>query len=593
MPSKALSDDGGHDDDAASSPSSSSSSPPPAARRDCCAGCAGDPEPARPTKRAELAARWPVLVLLCLTLFGSYYVYDVPTAVEQELADWFEPAALGGNATSVAVDDDGSNTDTSSFSFRYNMLYSVYSWPNVVLPFLGGVLSDRLGVRLMSVVFMALIALGQGVTAFGCSMPPSDASWAVMWVGRTLFGFGGESLSVAASAMIAQWFSGRELAFALGANLAVARIGSVVNDAVSVQVAQALPVYWAFWVGFGVCLLSLATAVVTYYLDESSEDRLRKNLGLRPAKNSSLPALLVGYPLWAGACGCRRAEAAEGGEGAEEQLVRAGGEDSGGSGEGSAAVVYLDEVPKEEIFLSAALSFPLIFWVLCLSCVTVYIAVLPFNSIASGFIAQKWLTDRPLSQLPSGDKDSVYVTANSIMLTTYLVAGFVAPVMGGVIDRVGYRALLNLVASAAIIGVHALLGFTRLYPVGPILLLGLGYSIYAAALWPSIALVIEPRYHATAYGVATAFQNLGLAVAPMVIGLYMPSANCPTYDACVASYARVELLLIGTGCVGLVCGVVLNLVDCTRKDGVQVLNWTSKRVEEKRAENAAKEVALV
>ena len=465
-----------------------------APRRGCCAG---EPEPALPTKRAELWARWPVLVLLCLTLFGSYYVYDVPTAVEQELADWFEPAALGGNASSIAVDDDGSNTDTTSFSFRYNMLYSVYSWPNVVLPFLGGVLSDRLGVRLMSVVFMALIALGQGVTAFGCSMPPSDASWAVMWVGRTLFGFGGESLSVAASAMIAQWFSGRELAFALGANLAVARIGSVVNDAISVQVAQVLPVYWAFWVGFGVCLLSLATAVVTYYLDESSEDRLRKNLGLRPARNSSLLALLVGYPVWAGACGCRRAGEGEeeGGEGAAEQLVRAGaGEGEGGGG---AAAVYLDEVPKEEIHLSAALSFPLIFWVLCLSCVTVYIAVLPFNSIASGFIAQKWLTDRPLSQLPAGDKDRVYVTANSIMLTTYLVAGFVAPVMGGVIDRVGYRALLNLVASAAIIGVHALLGFTHLYPVGPILLLGLGYSIYAAALWPSIALVIEPKYHAT------------------------------------------------------------------------------------------------
>jgi hypothetical protein len=383
--------------------------------------------------------------------------------------------------------------------------------------------------------------------------------------------------------MIAQWFSGKELAFALGANLAIARIGSVVNDAISVQVAQALPVYWAFWVGFGVCLLSLLTAVVTYYLDERSEDRLRRNLGLRPAVNSSLPALLVGYPLWAGACGCarsggdRKGEAE--GEGANEQLV-AGGE----------AVAYVDEVPKEEIHLSAALSFPLIFWVLCLSCVTVYIAVLPFNSIASGFIAQKWLTDKPLSQLPAGDKDRVYVTANSIMLTTYLVAGFVAPVMGGVIDRVGYRALLNLVASAAIIGVHALLGFTTLYPVGPILLLGLGYSIYAAALWPSIALVIEPRYHATAYGVATAVQNLGLAVAPMVIGLFMPSANCPTYDACVASYAHVELLLIGTGCVGLLCGVVLNVVDCTRKDGVQVLNWTSKRVDEQRAKNeAAKE----
>ena len=548
-------------------------------------GCCGAPEPAKPTSRAQLSSRWPVLALLCLTLFGSYYVYDNPTAVEQELADWFEPSA-SANGTDVAVDDDGSNTDTTSFSFRYNMLYSVYSWPNIFLPFLGGVLSDRLGVRLMSVVFMALIALGQGVTAFGCSMPPSDASWYVMWAGRTLFGFGGESLSVAASAMIAQWFSGKELAFALGVNLALARVGSVVNDAVSVQVATRLPVYWAFWVGFGVCIASLLSAIVTYYLDERSEARLRANLGLRPARNSSLLALVFCVPLWRGLCG-GGGGAGEGGdhgadgEAASEPLA------PGGGGAEEEPLVYLDEPPKEEIHLSAALSFPLIFWVLCLSCVTVYIAVLPFNSIASGFIAQKWLTDKPLSQLASGDKDSVYVTANSIMLTTYLTAGFLAPVMGAVIDRVGYRALLNLVASAAIIGVHALLGFTRLYPVGPILLLGVGYSIYAAALWPSIALVIEPKYHATAYGVATAIQNLGLAVAPMVIGLYMPSASCATYDACVTAYSHVELLLIGTGLVGLVCGIVLNLVDCTRKDGVQVLNWTSARVDAERARQRA------
>jgi hypothetical protein len=84
--------------------------------------------------------------------------------------------------------------------------------------------------------------------------------------------------------------------------------------------------------------------------------------------------------------------------------------------------------------------------------------------------------------------------------------------------------------------------------------------------------------------VATAIQNLGLAAAPMVIGLYMPSPNCPTYDACVNSYNNVELILIGTGLVGFLSGVWLNIVDCTRKDGIQVLNWTSKKVEEKRKE---------
>ena len=539
------------------------------------ANLCGPPEPELPTKRAELQLRWAMLLLICLTCFGSYYVYDNPTATEQELADYFVPSA-GGNSSDVSVDDDGSNTDASSFSFRYNMLYSVYSWPNIVLPFLGGWLSDKLGVRLMAVVFMALITLGQGITAFGCSLPPGDTAWYVMWIGRTIFGFGGESLSVAASAMVAQWFAGKELAFALGVNLALARVGSVVNDAASVQVATAFPVYWAFWLGFVVCCVSLLSAIVTYYMDERAEARLRKNLGLRPAKNSGLLALVFCMPIWRRACcGGKQASAgAEDGEGEDREK------------DGSEAA-FLDEPPKEEILLSSIFSFPLIFWVLCLSCVTVYIAVLPFNSIASGFIAQKWLTDKPLSQVPAAQAGPIFIEANSIMLTTYLVAGFLAPVMGAVIDRVGFRAALNLAASAAIIGVHALLGFSTLFPVVPMLLLGVGYSIYAAALWPSIALVIEPRYHATAYGVATAVQNFGLAVAPMVIGTLMPNKNCATKEDCVRSYQNVELLLIGIGGVGMLSGVILNLVDCTRKDGIAVLNWTQMKVDKRRAEIAS------
>lgn len=63
-----------------------------------------------------------------------------------------------------------------------------------------------------------------------------QTAWNVMFLGRAIFGMGGESLSVAQSAIIAKWFSGKELALALGLNLALARVGSVVNDAISIQV---------------------------------------------------------------------------------------------------------------------------------------------------------------------------------------------------------------------------------------------------------------------------------------------------------------------------------------------------------------------
>ena len=79
-------------------------------------------------------------------------------------------------------------------------------------------------------------------------------------------------------------------------------------------------------------------------------------------------------------------------------------------------------------------------------------------------------------------------------------------------------------------------------PEGPLVLLGLCYSIYASALWPSVALVTEKRHHGTAYGIVTAVQNLGLAAIPLGVGKLQPTTSCPTYDDCVASWTRVETL---------------------------------------------------
>ena len=126
-------------------------------------------------------------------------------------------------------------------------------------------------------------------------------------------------------------------------------------------------------------------------------------------------------------------------------------------------------------------------------------------------------------------------------------------------------------------------------PEGPLVLLGLCYSIYASALWPSVALVTEKQHHGTAYGVVTAIQNLGLAAIPLGVGKLQPDACCPTYDACVASWGRVELLLVCFGALGFLASLGLNIVDCRQR--IQVLNWSSARTEA--ARRADKEAQLV
>ena len=313
----------------------------------------------------------------------------------------------------MSTDDDSSGgSDPSSFSFRYNLLYSVYSWPNVILPFFGGYLCDKLGTRLMLVVFCLFITLGQAVFALGATMQGTSA-WYVMWMGRVIFGFGGESLCVAQSALIALWFAGKELAFALGLNLALGRIGSVINDVVSVQIATHFAVYWAFWVALIVCSLSLAAGVWAYYVDKHASARLLKNSGRRPIKETPLLLALLCVPLWRNACS--RSSTVD--EGLDKMLSNVERDEAEGVPESDEQ--YVADAPTEVIEMSAVLRFKATFWLLALSCVCTYACVLCFNNYASGFIMQKWLANgRALKDVSDDEKKGMSVTANSIMLTT-------------------------------------------------------------------------------------------------------------------------------------------------------------------------------
>lgn len=66
---------------------------------------------------------------------------------------------------------------------------------------------DKFGAPICLIIFSTLILAGQIVFAFGASIE----SWGVMLLGRVIFGLGGENLTVAQSAVLAQWFVGKEV----------------------------------------------------------------------------------------------------------------------------------------------------------------------------------------------------------------------------------------------------------------------------------------------------------------------------------------------------------------------------------------------
>ena len=142
------------------------------------------------------AFRWAVLVVISLAMFGNYYVYDAISPLADLLRD-----QLGYSDS------------------RIGTLNAIYSFPNIIMVLIGGIIIDRIGVKKGTLLFGALCFIGAVVTA-------ATDRFVVMAAGRLIFGIGAESLIVSVTVGIARWFKGRELSFAFGVNLTIARLGS-------------------------------------------------------------------------------------------------------------------------------------------------------------------------------------------------------------------------------------------------------------------------------------------------------------------------------------------------------------------------------
>ena len=117
--------------------------------------------------------------------------------------------------------------------------------------------------RLGLILFTVVLTIGQGIFVIG----GYKDSYLIMMLGRFVFGLGGESMTVAQSAIVASWFQGKELSFAFGINLSVARIGSSINGPVETALATNESVGFALLIGFYICCFSLFMAFMLVWID--------------------------------------------------------------------------------------------------------------------------------------------------------------------------------------------------------------------------------------------------------------------------------------------------------------------------------------
>ncbi len=221
---------------------------------------------------------WLVLALISLANFGNFYVYDSIGPV----ADLLQ-RQLGYSDSQIG------------------MLNAIYNLPNIVLILVGGMLVDRFGVARMLIVTGSICLAGTALTAF-------SPEFGLMAAGRLLFGIGAETFNIATLAAVVRYFSGKNLAFAMGASIAIGRAGAYAADMSPTWFAEAYAGGWQPPLVIATLLAALSVVAVLAYgwLDrprsaaDSGLKRDAKPISLRGVQGfgSAYWYLLVLCVLW-------------------------------------------------------------------------------------------------------------------------------------------------------------------------------------------------------------------------------------------------------------------------------------------------------
>jgi len=207
-------------------------------------------EKIRKTLADSKAARWTALAVVAFTMLCGYYMTDVMAPLKPML----ESQLLWD-------------------SQEYGFFTSAYGWFNVFLLMLiiGGIILDKKGMRFTGKMATMLMVGGAAIKYWAISTNSLDAQMifgmkaqvVMAGVGYAIFGVGVETAGITVSKIIVKWFKGKEMALAMGLEMATARIGTTLALATSAPIARGLghvsmPVL--------VCLIMLCIGLIAFFI---------------------------------------------------------------------------------------------------------------------------------------------------------------------------------------------------------------------------------------------------------------------------------------------------------------------------------------
>ena len=530
------------------------------------------------TLRDSAGMRWTALLLLALAMFCCYIFMDILSPIKdlmQETRGW-DSTAFGTM--------QGSEVFLNVFAF-----FLIFA----------GIILDKMGVRFTAVLSAVVMLVGAvikwyavseafvgtglenwfnnnlnyiplfddlGVSPFYEGMPASAKCAAS---GFMIFGCGCEMAGITVSRGIVKWFKGREMALAMGSEMALARLGVATCMIFSPYFARLGGVVSVSRsVAFGVVLMCIALIMTIVYffmdkkLDLQTGEAEEKD---DPFKISDLGKILTDGGFWLVALLC--------------VLYYS-------------AIFPFQKYAVNMLQCNLDLTAPAsdTFWAGSSITIIQYIIMLlvAATGFASNFQKGKGakyglLTISILSLITYCYMGYMRQSAESIFAVFPLLAVLITPILGSYVDHKGKAASMLVLGSLLLIACH--LTFAFILPAfrennlggiitayATILILGASFSLVPASLWPSVPKLVDAKVIGSAYALIFWIQNIGLWLFPLLIGKVLDKTNPGIDDPTKLDYTAPLVMLASLGVAALVLGLVLKMVDKKKGLGLEEPN---------------------
>ena len=458
------------------------------------------------TLRDNAGMRWLALAFVALTMFFAYMFVDILSPVKTMVESEF-------NWNSTVFGTYGG----SEFFINVFFFFLIFA----------GIILDKMGVRFTFLLSGSLMVIGALIKLYALSSvfndggfgysflssfsPAMPASAKLACVGFAIFGCGTEMGGVTVSRSIVKWFEGKEMALAMGLEMAVARLGVFAVFWVSPMIAERYGTVRAS-VFFGTCLLVVALLlyVVYFFMDKKLDQQLEAS---------------------------------------------------------HAAVQQEEEEPFKFRDLGHVFGNSM-FWIVAILCVLYYSAIFPFQKFATEMLVSNVGFDADIAA-----KIFSLFPVGAMIITPILGSYLDARGRGATMLMVG--AILMIVCHGTFTFFpfgNVSHGLATIIAVAAIVILGISFSLVPAALWPSVPKIIPGKVLGSAYSAIFWIQNIGLMSVPILIGKILDVNNQNVAPGEPKDYFQAMLLFTAFGIVALVTAILLKVADKKKGYGLELPN---------------------